>query len=239
MKLSHDQVIALCKDNKHGFEKLTAAHENTTIVLCPSFDALSEVAQIFKNSRVMIGAQNCSSHFLGNYTGQISIESLAQLGCHFCIVGHSECRQWLGETDQDVAQKIERLLQVGIVPLVCVGETKVQYEQHETLHIIAQQIKAALKGIKVISNHPHICIAYEPVWSIGTGSVPSNDHIRGVFRQITMLITEVAPQCKATLLYGGSVDENTVAELKKIYGIGGFLIGGASLDFQKFEKIVT
>lgn len=239
MKLGHDQALELSRLHKSDFERLASVSNDIALVLCPSFDVIAEVAQLFKNSKVMIGAQNCSPYLLGNYTGEVAAESLVQLGCHFCIVGHSERRLWCGETDLVVASKIELLLQVGITPIICVGETKEQYDQGQTLHVVAQQVKAALKGVKKHSGHVHICIAYEPVWSIGTGIVPSNEHIEGVFHDIMAAANETSDNCIVTLLYGGSVDETNVAKLKMIHGLGGFLIGGASLDFQKFEKIVT
>lgn len=239
MRLTYDQVCLLAENHKRDFERLATLSQDKKIVLCPSYDALSSVAHIFKKSPVLLGAQNCSSHLLGNYTGEVSAESLAQLGCRFCIIGHSERRQFYGETSQEIAHKIEQLAAVGITPLLCVGETREQYDRHETLQVVTQQMKDALKKCPHGLQHTALCVAYEPVWAIGTGAVASVSHIEGVIKQLTLVIQELALPCQVLILYGGSVDSDNASELKSIHGLGGFLIGGASLDFQKFEKIVT
>lgn len=239
MKYAHNQALSFARDNKAGFEQLAAAHSNKKIILCPSHDVLAQVADLFKGSAVVMGGQNCSAHALGNYTGEVAAESLEQMGCRFCIVGHSERRMFCAETNEDIARKIEHLIRLNITPIVCVGETKEEYDRHETLSAITVQLKAASKGIKKMSGHMYIGIAYEPVWAIGTGLVASNAHIEGVFKHIAELMCTEQSHCKFALLYGGSVDENTASQLAQIHGLHGFLIGGASLDFKKFEKIVT
>lgn len=235
MQLNYRQALEFCQKNKEGFSKLAGA-EDSEIILCPSFDVLHTVAQLFKDSNVIIGAQTCSSHVPGAYTGEVSAQSLDQIGCRYCIVGHSERRLYCTETDQDIAHKIERLLDRGIIPLVCVGETRGQFERKETETVIKRQVSSAFKAAQ---GAPQFCIAYEPIWAIGTGDVPTNDSVQSVFEQINMLAHAIIPDVQIALLYGGSINDSNAADLKKIQGIGGFLIGGASLDFQKFEKIVT
>ena len=135
--------------------------------------------------------------------------------------------------------EIEQLFKNGMTPIVCIGETKKEYEEKQTNLVIDRQLGALSKAIKKGQAKFPICIAYEPVWSIGTGLVPENEYIAAVFDQIEKIAAKISPQAAITLLYGGSVDEKSAKRVKQIEKIGGFLVGGASLDFQKFEKIVT
>jgi len=238
MQFSFEETLSFCQKNKNSFTQL-AALENTDIVLCPSFDALYPIAQLFAGSSVSIGGQNCSIYDKGAYTGEVSATSLAQAGCTFCIVGHSERRSYFGETDEAIASKITFLMQSSIKPIICVGETKEEYENKETMAVVEQQVRSACQAIKESASDAEFCIAYEPIWSIGTGSVPSNEYIESVFDLIKSLVKEVIAQKRGVILYGGSVDSQSAELIKLVRGIGGFLVGGASLDFQKFEKIVT
>jgi triosephosphate isomerase (TIM) len=239
MKLSFEQSQSFITDHKADFERLAQVIREKKIVICPSHEALFSVAQVVHGSGVLLGAQDCSRHRMGSYTGEVAALSLSQLGCHFCIIGHSERRQQCGETDEQIAEKFERLIEVGITPIFCVGETFEHYEQQKTINVIDRQITEIFRDRRYENYNSRICIAYEPVWAIGTGKVAGRDHIDKVLRHITILMHELNVPCKISLLYGGSLDVENARELKSIHGLGGFLIGGASIDFQKFEKIVT
>ena len=238
MQFSFEESLLFCKKNKHSFTRL-ASLDTINIVLCPSFDALYSIVQLFTDSSVSIGAQNCAAYKKGAYTGEVSASSLAQVGCTFCIVGHSERRSYYGEIDEDINRKIKCLMQSFITPIICVGETKEEYEKKEVMAVVGRQVRSVCQMIKTNDLSAEFYIAYEPIWSIGTGLIPSNEYIESVFDLIRSIIKEVIAQQRGIVLYGGSVDYQSAKQIMLVRGIGGFLVGGASLDFQKFEKIVT
>ncbi len=196
------------------------------IVICPSFLALYPVAQVIKKSGVSVGAQTCSSHTNGSYTGQVSATDLQQVGCRYVIVGHSEERA-TGATDAEIAQKIERVLEADMKPIVCIGEPWDIHQQHTTPEYLEQQILL----FKHLSSE--IIIAYEPLWAIGTRKLPTVQNLTEI---IAWLKNELP---NSPLLYGGSVNKETVSDLKKVQGINGFLIGDASLDFNHFNFMLS
>lgn len=234
MNSSFEQSLAFCTSNKDALAQLSA-HPNVQLVLCPSFPVLYPIAQLFTNSSLAIGAQNCSEHAHGAYTGQVDALSLAQVGCTYCIVGHSEVRA-LGETNEQIGNKITRLREQNMVPIVCIGETKTDYEQGKTYALLEEQLMSVCKTMHA---NDMCVIAYEPVWAIGANITPSPEHLTKVFSWLRNYCANHLPDMTIQLLYGGSVNENDAAELKKIPHIDGFLIGGASFDFQKLQKIVV
>lgn len=236
---SFEQSLTFCTSNKAALLQLSM-HPDTQLVLCPSFPALHPMAQLFKNSLISVGAQNCSEHIQGPYTGQVDALSLAQAGCTYCIIGHSESRAYCHETNEQIGRKITCLLEQNIMPIVCIGETKGDYEQGRTFVLLEEQLLPICEAFtrKAHMDNTYL-IAYEPIWAVGTGITPSIEYITKVFSWVREYCTEYLPDTTIRLLYGGSVNENNAAELKKISGINGFLIGGASLDFQKLQKIVV
>ncbi|MCK5632529.1 triose-phosphate isomerase [bacterium] len=238
MQLTFAKTVLFCKKNQNNFELLTQK-KNTKIVLCPSFESLAFVNDFFKKSSLSVGAQTCSSYEKGAYSGQVAAQSLSDIGCKYCLVGHSERRNFCSETDDDVAKKVQQLLKNNIIPIVCVGELKKEREEKKTYEVIERQIRAACQAVKKFTKESKIFIAYEPVWSIGTGDIPSNQEITEILKYITSIAKAVLPKISLVLLYGGSVHEKNVKILKEICDLDGFLVGGASLDFQKFQKIVT
>lgn len=224
-----DQIISL------------ADSPNVSIILCPSFPMLYPLTQIFKQTKVQIGAQNCSDHITGPFTGQVCAKTLNQIGCNACIIGHSEIRKYKSETDDMIAKKLDMLLDNGLSPVLCVGESEIDYKSGKTLHILEAQLKRVIEIAqhepKKLNGRP-IYIAYEPEWCIGTGITPPNDKLESIFAWINMQIQKHCPISNWQLLYGGSVDSENAAGISKISYISGFLIGKTSTNFELFEKIV-
>lgn len=233
MNMSYGKSLDFCHMYKN---QIIALAQNATIILCPSFLALAPITEIFKNTAISIGAQNCSEYEAGSYTGEVSSQSLAEIGIRYCIVGHSERRILFGETTNAITKKTNLLFQHNIMPIICIGETKDQFENKGTCTVLNEQLKPILESIP--TNTQSIIIAYEPVWSIGTGIVPEITYLEEVFSWITKIAHHYAPHCRVQLLYGGSVNEKNSTQLKNIPHINGFLIGGASTDFEKFSLII-
>jgi triosephosphate isomerase len=227
MYLPMQEEILFFTSHKQEFTELST---QASIALFPSYLSLPAIAQELQGSSIKLGAQDCSAAPLGAYTGQVSARSIAQVGCTYCIVGHSE-RRALGETNDIIAQKVTRLLENSVTPIVCIGETAQENAQGVTLTILEMQLEPILK---VISDKP-LVIAYEPVWAIGTNRTPTSTDIEKILLHIA---TMTAHHKNITLLYGGSIDKDNIKEFKNNAHIGGFLIGHASMDSQEFKKIV-
>lgn len=209
------------------------------IIICPSTIYLYPLIQHMKTASMHFGAQDCSIFEKGAYTGQTSAQSLHELKVQYCIVGHNETRTSGNLGNEIVAQKALQLLKNELHPIFCIGESK-HGNLQQTFAMLQEQLMplvVALQNIK--SDLKFINIAYEPVWAIGTGQTPDNHFIEGVSDWIHEFFGQNLPRTTLILLYGGSVNEVSAPQLKLIRGLKGFLIGNASLDFQKFKKIVT
>lgn len=231
MYLSFNQEMQFFNAHK---KQLIELSQQSTIALLPSFVSLVPLAQELKSTHLKLGAQDCSSELPGAYTGQVPAQSLSQIGCSYCLVGHSELRK-LGQSTDQIVQKIIRLYEQKVTPIVCVGETEAEYKQDKTTHVIRKQLLPILE----IPYLKKIIIAYEPAWAIGTDKTPHAHEITDVFSYLSSCIKDADNNVEYMLLYGGSVSQSNIKEFKKIPGIGGFLIGHNSLDFQEFEKIVS
>lgn len=235
MYLSYKQSLQWISQN-HDRLKTLSAKIAGSLVICPSFETLSSAHEELARAGIFLGAQNCSPYKMGAYTGQISAESLEEIGCTYTIIGHSECIQYGHETLVEVREKLERLIEAGIIPIVCVGESEQDYQQNTTLKILEQQVKTLFSELH---NQPaRLVIAYEPRWAIGANKTPNEDELIGIGTALQALAQQLLPQTKWALIYGGSVDANNAANLKKIEQFQGFLIGRASLDFQMLQNIV-
>lgn len=198
-------------------------------VICPPYTILREVAQLIQGSCLKLGAQDCSSHENGSYTGEISASMLKESGCAYVILGHSEARIHRQETDELVCQKMERALEAGLTPIVCIGEMRDAYEGGKTQEVLKKQLEKSLPDTP-----QEIIIAYEPVWAIGTGLVPSLEYIQETHRFIQQRTGHKYP-----VLYGGSVNSKNASEILSISEVGGVLVGGASLQAEEFGKIAS
>ncbi len=239
MNMVFNDAVSFVRSHKQGLETRTS-QASCSVVICPSLHSIYAVKQELKNTSVHVGAQNCSEHPSGNFTGDVSATSVSQAGASYIIIGHSERRQHHHETDQAIAAKCQQVLQNNLTPIVCIGETLQERAAGRTLDILEQQLAPVLEVIK--QNAPEsenrLVFAYEPVWSIGTGQIPTTADINTVFTFLVEHIGTVQPRERFALLYGGSVGPDTVADLCGPPELDGFLVGGASLDFQTFEKII-
>ncbi len=192
-----------------------------------------------RETRIGIGAQNCSRYPSGAYTGETSAHMLVEAGCKYVIVGHSE-RRAMGENDDEVNAKLRAALEGSLVPILCCGETLAQREAGVTEEVITMQIKMALRGIQP-ERVRRVVFAYEPVWAIGTGETATPAQAEEVCQLIRTIVRKLSGSKNAratTILYGGSMNENNAYDLLAQPDIDGGLIGGASLDPEKFLKIV-
>jgi triosephosphate isomerase len=236
MNLTFHQSINLCSTNHNALQQLA---ETAEIIICPSFDAIAPITEICKNTAIAIGAQNCSEHALGAYTGEVSAISLAEIGIKYCIVGHSERREQQNETTEQIIQKIYLLYAAHIVPIICIGEIYQDFINSKTCNVLTEQLMPIISAIaQQKEKSKKIIIAYEPVWAIGTGIIPEQQQLAAIFTWLTEFTHAQLPGYDIQLLYGGSVNPNNIAALKKIPPIDGFLIGGASTDFEQLKKII-
>lgn len=187
--------------------------------------------------RVMVGVQDVSAWESGAYTGDIAASMAADQHGSFAIIGHSERRQYWGETDERINAKVLQALAAGLEPILCVGETETERDAGETHNVVARQIRGALDGIPQ-PDWRHVCIAYEPVWAIGTGRSATAEQAQAVHAHIREVLGELdRAALEAPVIYGGSVKPETAEELFAQPDIDGGLIGGASLDASDFAAI--
>lgn len=218
----------------------TSAPQNSQVevAVLPPFVFLSETQEILKNSVIRWGAQNLAAEKNGAYTGEVSGEMLRELGCTYSLVGHSERRQYYGETNAIVAKKYQMAIESDLIPILCVGETLAERESNNTLAVIQKQLMAVVEGsgVKQLQNG---IIAYEPVWAIGTGLSATPEQAQEVHLAIRQLVAKHSPDIAENLriLYGGSVKPANAKALFAMPDIDGGLIGGASLDANDFIGI--
>ena len=205
--------------------------DDREIVLCAPFTALSSLSQSLHGSRIRLGAQNVHWEKAGAYTGEIAAPMLTEIGVRYVIVGHSERRQYFGETDETVNLRLKAAQAHGLVPILCVGETKQQRDANETESVIFNQIDRGLVDI----DQSNLVIAYEPIWAIGTGdtceSVEAN--------RVIGLIRKQLSNPDVPIQYGGSVKPDNIDEIMAQPEIDGALVGGASLQPDSFARIVN
>jgi triosephosphate isomerase len=210
-------------------------------VLCPPFTALLAVRALLEGSGIGLGAQNLYWEASGAFTGEIAPPMLAEL-CQYVIIGHSERRAYFGETDETVNKKVKAALQVGLIPIVCVGETLHENEAGQTTAVVSRQIHQGLADIDLATYPQSLVVAYEPVWAIGTGraatSAIANSVIADVVRHALAETFDQSTAQALRVLYGGSVKASNAVEYFQQPDIDGALVGGASLKVEEFVPIV-
>ena len=209
------------------------------IVVAPPFTALSTLQECFSETQVAIAGQDVSAHTGGAFTGEIAAPMLLELGCRYGLVGHSERRTLWGESSQQVADKATRLTETGVVPIVCIGETREEREEARTHDVVREMLRSSLPPAG-IPDSSSLVVAYEPVWAIGTGLTATPDQAQEVHELIRrVLVEEVGPVGREIrILYGGSVSPGNAKSILTQDEINGVLVGGASLDPVEFTKIV-
>ena len=211
------------------------------VVACTPFVDLASAQEAAAGTNIQIGAENCHWEVSGAYTGEISAQMLTSMGVKIVIIGHSERRQYFGETDVTVQKRVRAALDAGLTVILCVGETLEQREQGITSELVSMQTKIALGGVSE-EELKRIIIAYEPVWAIGTGKTATAQQANEVCHTIRECIASVYSQAAAdgiTIQYGGSMNAGNAAELLAQPDVDGGLIGGASLKPQDFATIVA
>jgi triosephosphate isomerase (TIM) len=214
--------------------------ERATVVVCPPFVSLSAAANMLRGSKLRLGAQDMSQHQKGAYTGDISAGMLLTLGVQYVILGHSERRQYHGESDSLINVKAKAALASGLTPIICVGETLAEREAGQTDSVVGTQVQGVLSGFKA-DDLFKVVIAYEPVWAIGTGRTATPEMAEAVHRLIRAQISGIDRTAAETvpLLYGGSVKADNAQGLLAQPDIDGALVGGASLVAQEFGAIIS
>ncbi len=219
---SLDKVIKFSKNIKKNKLRL---------IYCPPSTLIRPLSKRLKKTKIEVGAQNCHhSYDFGAYTGQVNSRMLKSVGAKYVVIGHSENRQ-LGEDDKLINLKIKSAIRSGLKIIFCIGETLSEKRNKKTNKVLDKQIKNGLSSIKKKSN---IIIAYEPVWSIGSGLIPKSEDLKKSITFIKSKFGKKSPK----ILYGGSVNINNIDKLKIITGIDGFLVGGASQNSKKFIDII-
>ena len=234
------KTTAEAKQFAEEFKKIYEPSDVRVAIFAP-FTQLAALAEEFRGTGIGLGAQNVHYEKEGAYTGEISIPMLAEIGVEYCILGHSERRQYFNETDETVNLKAKALLAAGITPIICVGEDLYQREHNYQDKLVAEQVANALDGISP-EDAAKTVIAYEPIWAIGTGRtatpLQANQMCEVIRKELTKIYDEETAD-RIIIQYGGSVKPENATEILNMEEIDGALVGGASLDPLKFNEIVN
>lgn len=237
MNTTRDEAIALARSVAEGFQ--TA--DRVDVAVCPPSVYLEAVGKAIEGTPVELGAQNMYHESFGAYTGEISGPMLADIGCRFVILGHSERRQYFQETDDAINRKVKAALKIGLVPILCLGETLDQRQAGQTQDVVRRQFDGSTADL-ISDQMEQVVIAYEPVWAIGTGVTATKEQAEEVHADLRKMIqgrynSQVAESVR--ILYGGSVKPGNAAELLSQPNIDGALVGGASLKAADFLAIIS
>lgn len=221
-------------------KKQIGNYPGVEIVICPPFTALSKVAEALEGSKMVMGAQNMYPEPAGAYTGEISPLMLLEVGCEYVIIGHSERRILLNETDEIINKKLKSASTYRLKPIFCVGETLKQREEGKTQEVVYNQL---IKGLSDLGKDDvlKMVIAYEPIWAIGTGRTATPEEVNTIHKFIRQILNDIYDQKLARQIriqYGGSVRPDNIDTLMSQSDIDGVLVGGASLDIRSFTRIV-
>lgn len=223
-----DKLVQLVKDV-----------DQAEVMIAPPFTALAPVFAAVQGTNVALGAQNLYWEAEGAYTGEISTSMLRSTGCTHVIIGHSERRQYFGETDESVNKKVKAAVAAGLIPVMCVGESEQERDDNKTFSVLDKQVKIGLEDLS-LEDAATLVIAYEPIWAIGTGKTATKEQAQEVHRYLREWIeknysADLADAIR--ILYGGSVKPDNVTALMAQPDVDGALVGGASLDADTFSQI--
>jgi len=235
MRMHFNDALQFCTANK---EELIHLGNSNPLIICPSFISISSVHELLKDGHIKIAAQDCSPFKEGSHTGEVSAISLSQAGCTYCIVGHTERRAQFNETNESVAEKMLRVLENNMTPIICLGESELDAANSRTYTVLQEQLEPIFAVLRFYQKKSTIIFAYEPAWAIGTGIVPEHSYLQNMFHWLQETISQALPDYSCKLLYGGSVDEHSIIKLTRITAINGFLIGSASTNFTQLRKII-
>lgn len=237
-KMNH--LVAAAVETVQALRPLVAGTSGVEIVVCPAFTALYAVGRALVGSNIALGAQDCYIKESGAYTGEISPQMLRDVGCTWTIVGHSERRQYFGESDEFLNAKLRFALESGLKVMYCIGETLEERRTGEMNNVLTRQVSEGLKGLKE-PDFGNLAIAYEPVWAIGTGVTATPEQAQEAHGFVRGLVREHFGESVAERLriqYGGSVKPDNAADLMRMPDVDGSLVGGASLKANDFAAIV-
>ncbi len=237
MNKTVSESLALVRDLRNA---VSIVRDRVEVAVAPPFTALHAVSKALDDSNIVLAAQNCHPEPGGAFTGEVSALMLKEVGCSWVILGHSERRQFFGETDEGVNKRIGAVVKAGMLPIVCVGETLAEREGGKTLEVVSRQVKGCLTGYTAEQGAKFV-LAYEPVWAIGTGKTATSRQAQEVHAHIRGLLKELWGEGTAgqvRIQYGGSVKAENAAELLGMPDIDGALVGGASLKVGDFAAIV-
>ncbi len=237
MNKTVDEALTLVREVRNAVSQV---RDRVEIAIAPPFTALHPVAKALEDSNVLLAAQNCHAADSGAFTGEVSAPMLKEVGVSWVILGHSERRQFFGETDAGVNRKVASVLKAGMKPIVCVGETLEEREAGKTLTVVETQVRGSLQGFSAKEGASFV-IAYEPVWAIGTGKTATSRQAQDVHAHIRSVLTAIwnaETSAQIRIQYGGSVKADNAAELLGQPDIDGALVGGASLKATDFAAIV-
>lgn len=238
MNLLPDEGYQLIEDLSNFCEGNTL--DNIEVVVAPPFIHLAKAAEMTVHSKVTISAQNCSDQLSGAYTGEVSVEMLKAVGVNWTLIGHSERREYYGDTNEFVNGKLKRAIEAEMTPVLCVGEVLTDRKAGNQEAVVADQLKGALAGFSA-DDVKKMVVAYEPVWAIGTGETASPEQAQEVHAFIRKYLTETYSSEVAnavSILYGGSVKPENAKEIFGQPDVDGGLIGGASLKYEQFVKLI-
>ncbi|MDR2912267.1 MAG: triose-phosphate isomerase [Alistipes sp.] len=235
MNTTPEQGVVLVKEI---LKNLGQSCTTVNYIVCPPFTHLSEVAKVTRGTAVQVGAQNCADEAKGAYTGEVSAEMIASIGAQYVILGHSERRQYYGETSAKLVKRMALTYANGLMPIYCVGETLEERENGKLWDVVKAQIEEVVFTLSD-EQFRHLVVAYEPVWAIGTGKVATADQAQEMHAFIRkVLISKFGEAAQKTpILYGGSVKADNAAEIFAKEDVDGGLIGGASLKAEDFLAI--
>ncbi|HCY88100.1 MAG TPA: triose-phosphate isomerase [Desulfobacteraceae bacterium] len=227
-------------DSAKRLAQLSEGVADVDIMIAPTSLALPLVSQAVAGTQVRVGAQNLYFEKQGAFTGEVSGDMIRAAGAEYVLIGHSERRQFFGDTDALVCRKTRAALDAGLIPVVCIGETEKERDEEKTFFVLDKQVSDGLKGFG-LEEIRTLVLAYEPVWAIGTGKTASVEQVEEVHRFLRKTLEEKfsgALAKETRILYGGSVKPDNVKDLMSIEDVDGALVGGASLDADKFINII-